>query len=104
MSAEKLWNCGESSWVRYWIGYVHVRPLFWSGMRMALHRYAVFAGYWRRYDRGCRVRYAICTSSQAGLHRVMQDIIGSNQFVYEAYVAFVPNLIKSALGENLVVF
>jgi hypothetical protein len=30
-----------------------------------------------------------------------QDVIGSNQFVYEAHFALIPNLIKPALGKNL---
>jgi hypothetical protein len=44
------------------------------------------------------------TPPQSWTRRIMQDLIGSDQFVYEAQVALVPNLIKPALGKSLVVF
>src|SRR5258708_22068099 len=44
------------------------------------------------------------TPPQSRTRRIMQDVIGSDQFVYEAQVALVPNLLKPTLGKNLVVF
>jgi hypothetical protein len=44
------------------------------------------------------------TPLQSWSRRIMQNVIGGDQFVYEAQIALVPNLIKPAPGKSLIVF